>query len=618
MFTASSIEQAKAEVAASEEVKRRKLIRREVIFLSQLKEMEKEKMNDDGPVIVSHSSSSGMIFDLNQDILRSILELWLNFKDISNLDQACLGSCRTSWLIILTGTRVPIQFDSKKFNLEYYETLYPWLRSRRVGFEAISVVLPHIQEVLCFDERVCGYAKLLEIDSTMYVLDEGLYKNLGIFMDRCINVDQLNCRGYRNKADISSLLLKLIEEHVLRLRSVALTNVYMSNDSFLNFLSRYASTLKELVLINCKYCLETILTILQKSAVALRVLTLRVDNVSPRETKDLLLSYLTSFGTGLESLSLVNLPREELLVTEELIQSILSLFPSLSSLSLLNSRREDIGFRFLSGLFRSFPRLKRIGVKDVDIQVMKQDQQVAFDCGNGSSLQEECLSCLLHLLKDDHALSFSVSHGQVENDMFSLIIDKLSPYLVSFEGRVPNITDELFEEMVKKCQCLEKLVIDNTRASCTLSDKALEAIAKHRRALKELSLSFGDFSLDQFTDQKISELLIACKSLVNVTLPLAGCDSIRAVRKLPRLKSFSFDHVDEDKFDEMLKIVLNNNFRWPDPLKDGVVEFENESSFNFFLADKVDEYFGTVVFYDSLHILKKKGGGTLYFNPINI
>eukprot|EP00981_Chlorochromonas_danica_P004455 scaffold902_cov254-Ochromonas_danica.AAC.1 len=368
-----------------------------------------------------------------------------------------------------------------------------------------------------------------------------------------------------------------------------LNHVHLGYDVLFIILSRYASTLKELALIDCNYCLETILTILQKSALALRVLTLRVDNVSPRETKDLLLSYLTSFGTALESLSMANLPREELLVTEELVQSILSLCPSLSSLSLLDSHCEEgnfhpIGFRFLSGLFRSFPRLKRIGARDVDIHVMEKERQVTFDYGNESSLQEECLSCLLHLLKDGYALSFSVSHGQVENDMFSLIIDKLSPYLVSFRGCVPNITDELFEEMVKKCQRLEKLVIDNTGVSCTLSDKALEAIAKHRRALKELSLSFGDFSPDQFTDQKISELLIACKSLVNVTLPLAGCDSIRAVTKLPRLESFIFNHVDESE-EDLNHLLFHEDLNWPASFHEGeIITNDYDATCHLFVA----------------------------------
>eukprot|EP01039_Chlorochromonas_danica_P002035 gene2035-2218_t len=550
------------------------------------------------------------ILRLSKDILVTVVGEWLNWHDISLCDIACLGSSRSDWLDVLAGltfAHFP-QSTRKERKLIYLlrqqlslplKTFYPWLAHRRVYLQDFPLDLTFLNEILSLDEKIFSRIQSLTVVSgscEFVITTARAHYKLSYFLQRCVRLQSVRLEGGKNIDTLASL----INHHVPALNNVVFDHVDQLSTTTLGTFLRprqggSAIRLDGLEMHACSgMSAGEVISLLrqQDPETPLRILTLDLKQETPALSQSQLLEFLSSHGKKLEYLHIEHLPKD-LIVVEELIQSVLNLCPSLESLTLKTLKVDHVVIPPLFSLLQSFPMLKNLVVDDFSIDMNKEQRHVKLTGYKMKSSQAEIwMDSLLKCMKSDFALTISTIAVFTDNDTFQMMIEKLSPFLTSVCASLPNITDEVFEMMMMKCSKLEKLSISIGDPS--ISDRALLAIARYRSTMKELEISVRQQSSTLFSDYGVNQMVSACRSLVKLTIPFAGCHSLRAVAKLQNLRSFTLYKID-DMVEDLLEVVTDPTLTWSPFLLEGKINLSNNAGYFYVFAPilrpKVDDQF---------------------------
>eukprot|EP00981_Chlorochromonas_danica_P004808 scaffold967_cov173-Ochromonas_danica.AAC.19 len=544
-----------------------------------------------------------MIWRLEKDVLHCIIKEWLEWKDISQWDVASLGRSRGEWLAVLkemTWSDAAIDPLGLSFAKGSAFTRYiRWILHRHILLHVFPLNLSRLESFRSLVDK--AYTAIRDVVIYQEDDEEGsgerdsvqpLEDTLPSFLDRCVRLQSLKvCHTHSRLDEVFSA----VNQHVSCLTALEFRGLdpQQCDVGVKSFLQRYKTSLKEVKVSGCVSGVAgDVLCWLEEEDVRLRRLSLDGLALSSSLRQYLLLRYLSSNGIMLEHLHIEDLPLDWT-GANEILDTVRNHCVHLKSLkmkvghALLDRIRASLRF---SSLYRSLPQLQTLDLGVFRVEVIAERRHVILSCCGDLPFEEDWIHCLLFVLRQGYTLTITTSGVYMENDVFSLLIEHLHPYLVDLMVRLPSVNDELFQELMKMCCCLVKLSVFLGNSS--VSDRVLQAIAQHGSALKELVIhtkrpaqtSFLSYNKDEkalFSDEAICAMIQACQTLVCLDIPFAGINSIRALARLTRLQFFSLRRIEESA-DVVASELFQDTLKWSPSLQMGGLHLFNGDYFELF------------------------------------
>eukprot|EP01039_Chlorochromonas_danica_P002339 gene2339-2561_t len=241
-------------------------------------------------------------------------------------------------------------------------------------------------------------------------------KNIRLFLRQCCHLVAVEItapqHNHKTCQEVDNLVLLALSDE-LKSNSLTRLGFFFSTAAAIRLLSKHCATLKELVVYGerskSRLPIDDVLVFLLDNKLPLRRLSLVVKSFSI----DLLLDYLASSGSSLESLEVdrqlrvLNKLCVNLVVTDEVLTSIGRACRKLRTLELVTSvPRERHQMRKTAELFQLCPALKTFSVMMaydcVFIEIDDVKRIVCFGHGGGDGVMEEevvedWLECLGHI-----------------------------------------------------------------------------------------------------------------------------------------------------------------------------------------------------------------------------
>lgn len=520
-----------------------------------------------------------LLSTLSRPILSCILHEWLDWRDISFLDVACVGNVRIAWLALLAGQILRPFFSPRHLPFHALKTYYTWLAHRGVTIEELAVNLSMLEEVIPFAETLCSRSLtgLAFFDQPGEEISPvPLVEGLEAILSRCVALQELTFLG-----ELPFDLLRVVDRHLQTLRKLQFIKTAFAPQKAALFVTRHISTVRELRLEGFSGDAVRILDFLQQNAFALQKLHMKIQGMS-RVTHPVLLNYLSLHGSALQELSVERLPRR-FVITDVTLDALLTVCPSLRELTLLYGRTGTSPNELhLSRLFEKFAQMQSI---HLDGLVIKTDISKRHVSSSLSLLQRSCaqsedwIDCLRHVLKDGYTLSVDTNTLKIANDVIVLIVQRLKHFLTHLTASSPFMGTDLLSYLVRECSKLQSLTLSGLGSK--VGDGALLAIAEHCPRLEALSLSGHSLNNDRvrFSDTAICHVATSCLRLETLSLPGAGCCSLNAVARLPRLESFRFDDSSSSQ-EELRSLFSSSSLCWPSSFSSGRIYLSCDTFFH--------------------------------------
>eukprot|EP00981_Chlorochromonas_danica_P005309 scaffold1061_cov182-Ochromonas_danica.AAC.1 len=519
-----------------------------------------------------------VVLQLPKDILHNIYSEWLEWKDLTSLDSACVEKNeREEWLTSLTSLKKSCMYEIWNSKLILF---YEWLSSRNVFcVEGFPIKVDYLEDlVTVFDmESYCPLLRSIEIERWIIngiISDISLTqveRNLSLFLSHCHNLQGMTVYMSDHFADGSIVLAGLIEQ--LRensLVTISLQDFKECHDSYIKrLLTKHASSLRELYVSNYdEVDMNYFVSILMVNKICLRVLSIQLRGESSQEMS-FLIYYISSSGGLLETLEVDSCTRS--FNTEDLVSSVAASCPKLARL--VTYECEPCSVETLRRLYEQCPHLEDVFIGDLRISV--KQKSVSIDViGNN----EEWSIRLSATLRRRQYKKVTLCLKEGYNHRVENLKSMLEPYLIHLDASTTLETSLI--SLLQDLPHVNSFYLFST-VSNQYTDATLAAISEHANSLTELDLSSIDFS-----DKQLSELIKTCQLLESLTVDDCGLERVEAISMLSNLKMVKLS-VSACVSRELLEgLLLDENVTWPSSLKEGTIkvfgcvisfEFNNKS-----------------------------------------
>eukprot|EP00981_Chlorochromonas_danica_P013415 scaffold6314_cov273-Ochromonas_danica.AAC.28 len=499
-----------------------------------------------------------VIWQLPRDILHSIYSEWLGWKDLSQLDIACVGkTVREIWLSSLTNLRVrgctgicnetmtndnnlvpprsgrkSLKDDDDDNSMNKMKIFYFWLISHQIFcIERFPVKLnilqylvkgldlqtycPTIQTIEITKgggrRRCCKTSSIISDDDDCYSSNTMMISNnLSVFLSHCRGLQGVIMRLMDQNKHLYEIVLEVLVE-TLRENSLIIVDLkdcpmdYESHDVIItNLLTKHARSLQELYLHINGGGMDLIVSVLINNEIHLKVLDVTMTNWQLMESS--LLPYLSS-GTGmlLETLTVVVIDMPSSTIDDAILVSIATSCPKLKRFAILNTLPCSIEKVRL--LYEQCPFLQYVSI-DGTINTDEENNYIYIGVSSG----DDWAVCLSHALR----------RNQYKQAALSLIEDyhpmgNLKAILESYQLDLGTSASEAsLIALLEDLPHLNSLLLSMDDTNNRHSDALLTAIAKYGKNLTQLDLGLTPFD---FSDEMFIRLPAGCgvKSLIAVS-----------------------------------------------------------------------------------------------------
>eukprot|EP00981_Chlorochromonas_danica_P000978 scaffold233_cov174-Ochromonas_danica.AAC.18 len=518
-----------------------------------------------------------VVWCLPRDILHSIYSEWLEWKDRSSLDIACVGKrVREAWLTSLTDLRI-FEFLWIVSNGKL-KIFYQWLLFRKVFFVEdfpIKLNVPEDLAALLGMESYCPVLRSIMIDRSCtdeYASDDSYVKsNLSVFLSHCHNLQGVTVfMNNSNRDVVLSALIEILKENSL----VKITiHIIQPNEEIKmkvrDFVAKHASSLRGLCISKDFIVLSTLI----KNQICLREMSISL-GYEPLLVLPSLISYLSSSGGMLEDLEVSG--EDKSFNAEDLVVSVAASCPKLTRLATVQCKPCSI--ETLRRLYEQCPHLQDVfigslGSVDRIIETEERRNSVSIKVEGHS---EDWAICLSHALRRGHYKKVSLRLRDDYNHPVGNLKSLLEPYEIHLQTlALESSLISLLQDLPHLNSLLLLSKVDNRYTDATLA-----AITEHVDSLMELSLRDTHFS-----DKLLSELIKACELLERLIIRDCGWETLGAISQLSNLNMVDLTmarSVSEEMLDALL---LNEKVTWSSTLKKGSIrasgwsipyEFNNE------------------------------------------
>eukprot|EP01039_Chlorochromonas_danica_P006590 gene6590-7282_t len=521
----------------------------------------------------------GLLSTLSRPILSCLLREWLEWRDISFLDVACVGNERIAWLALLADEILRPFFSPRHIPFHALTSYYAWLGHRGVAIEELAVNLSALEDVIPFAETLCSRS----LTGLVFFDQPGdeispvpLVEGLEVILSRCCALHELTFLG-----ELPFDLLRVVDRHLHTLTKLHFVKTSYSPQKAALFVTRHTSTVRDLRLEGFSGDAVRILDFLQQNAFALQKLHLKIQGMS-RVTHPVLLNYLSLHGGALQELVVERLP-QRFVITDVTLDALLAVCPSLRDLTLLYGRAGiSPNLLHLSRLFAKFDQMQSIHLDGLVIKTDSSQRHVSTSLAllqRSHAQSEDWIDCLRCVLKDGYTLSVNTNTLKVANEVIVLIVQRLKHFLTHLTACSPFMDSDLLSYLVRECSNLQSLTLSGLGSK--VRDDALLAIAEHCPRLEALSLAGHSLNEDRafFSDTAICHVAISCSRLEMLSLPGGGCCSLSAVARLPRLESFRFDDATGSE-EELRSLFSSLSLCWPPSFRSGRIYLSCDTFFH--------------------------------------
>eukprot|EP00981_Chlorochromonas_danica_P005870 scaffold1206_cov184-Ochromonas_danica.AAC.7 len=520
-----------------------------------------------------------IIWQLPEDILHRIYSEWLEWKDLSMLDIACVKKNeRELWLTSLSDLKMTQTLATNNifWNVVKMRVFYKWLRSHRVFWVEGFVVMVDALEV-CLEvldvESFCPALHSIEIDrfSNDKTIPDivQLESNLSLFLSHCHNLREITTRMgdmYEKSkylyADVLSVLVeKLRENSLVKISLLGIIGHHESHVEITSLLLKHASSLQEFTLSQTDG-MELIMSTLIENQIRLRVLNVDL-GYEPSDIIPYLISYISSAGDLLEDLKVENWPYN----VDKLVLSVSASCPKLIRLE-INSNGTACSVTILRQLFEQCPYLQDVSI----------DKTIFTDDGNMSvtievkGSNDDWAVCLSHALRrrryEQVTLRLRVDYYHPVENLKSM----LEPYFIELFSKTneASLISLLHDLPHLNRLDLKKVTLDQ------YTDAALSAIAEHAKSLTELGLIYDiydyAYSIGRSSyDMQLSKLIKTCQLLRKLNICCCGWDSLVAISNHSTLKMITLTTPEDISMEMLDGLLLDEKVKWPSTLEEGCI-----------------------------------------------
>eukprot|EP00981_Chlorochromonas_danica_P002810 scaffold539_cov187-Ochromonas_danica.AAC.31 len=146
----------------------------------------------------------------------------------------------------------------------------------------------------------------------------------------------------------------------------------------------------------------------------------------------------------------------------------------------------------------------------------------------------------------------------------------LAPFLVHMKG---IISEAILIDAVKELPALRSLGVHVTFLE--ISDASFIAMAESAHELRSLSIDRFDNVERQFTasDEVVSKMIDSCKTLEFLKIPIAGCESVLALKRHPGLREVVFTCMESVEESALSALLLGEEAKkaWSPTLTSGLI-----------------------------------------------
>lgn len=501
--------------------------------------------------------SSRRLWTLHQDILHCLYSEWLEWKDLSTMDIACLSPVdRDSWLSSLSHLRIVCDVFERLPPLSI-KSLFQWIGHRQVHLiDSLEVRLRTVVVLgECFPCRLDGI-RTLEIHDLESVDDFSLLEQyVSSLLRHCSHLEGViltdSFQGERSRHLVGTLLLTSLNKEIKR-NTLTRFEFHFLDFSYhtllITFLSNHVTSLKEVVLYERSknpLVLKDIFRSLYEHSFLFISFRLNCDCLNSESfALDALLDFLSSIGMTLQNLGIIY-HNDAYVFTEEMLSSIARRCPMLKRL-VLGGFNQPARMNLSSSMqSMNLPHLKYLHFNSVNLHIDDERREVSLYCSFPEvsiEQKEDWLECLSEVVRE-RQYSIVSSNTCFCNDLvkahheWTLLKTKLSPYLMSIEG---TMSEDILVEVVQELPRLQKLIV--LPGPYRFSDRSLAAIIECKPSLEELFIDDFDDVVKQcrFSDSMISQVIGVCKRLKQIWMPNAGCESLLAVKHHSSLEVVRF------------------------------------------------------------------------------
>eukprot|EP00981_Chlorochromonas_danica_P008123 scaffold2028_cov181-Ochromonas_danica.AAC.1 len=516
------------------------------------------------------------LWKLPRDILHSVYGEWLEWKDLSRLDVACLGkSIRKVWLNSLTDLRLMTGKLTNEYNAQLsgntMKILYKWLESRRVfcvGDFLLSLdIIQDLVKVLNMDS-FCPVLRSIEIrrlDSYKNIRDYCQLENsLIIFLSHCHSLQGVTIWADDNDRYFAIVLQvlteKLKENSLVQFSLRGVLKYHKSQVMIANLFRKHTSSLQHFnVDIIDGIRIDDIFFTLTENKIHLRVLKVDI-GYRPSQSIASMIPYISSAGYLLENLEIhshVN--------TDDLVISLATSCPKLIRLVIFN----DItcSMENLRLLLEQCPHLQHLLILGT-IHMYFKRMSVSIEV-KGSN--EDWIICLSHALRRRQCRRVILRLGEDYYHPVENLKCMLEPYEIRLETDAPEAP---LISLMQNLPHLDSLHLSRFFVN-QYTDIALVAMTDHAKTLRDLLVAYDctGTNNDGFRrcDMFLSELIQTCQLLQSLKMACCGLESLVAVSKHPCLRLVEITVTDSISKEMLDGLLLDEKVTWPSSLLKGSV-----------------------------------------------
>eukprot|EP00981_Chlorochromonas_danica_P014888 scaffold9354_cov192-Ochromonas_danica.AAC.2 len=376
---------------------------------------------------------------------------------------------------------------------------------------------------------------------------------------------------YMSDFDSDIVLAGLIEQ--LRensLVTISLQTIKERHDSYIKrLLTKHASSLRYLYVSNYdEVDMNYFVSTLMVNKICLRELSIRLGGESSQEISSLI-SYISSSGGLLETLEVNSCTRS--FNGEDLVSSVTASCPKLTRLATYEC--EPCSVETLRRLYEQCPHLQYVCIGSLRISV--KQKSVSIDViGNNEEWSIRLSATLRRRQYKKVTLCLSEDYNHRVENLKSM----LEPYHIDLAAFTTLETPLI--SLLQDLPHVNSFYLFST-VSNQYSDATLAAISEHANSLTVVTLKSINFS-----DKQLSELIKTCQLLERLTINDCGVESVEAISKLSNLNMVKLSMSACVSRELLEGLLLDEKVTWSSCLKNGTIkvfgcvisfEFNNKS-----------------------------------------
>eukprot|EP00981_Chlorochromonas_danica_P013163 scaffold5931_cov173-Ochromonas_danica.AAC.1 len=445
-------------------------------------------------------------------------------------------------------------------------SFYKWLRSRNVfcgvDFPIRLDVLEDLVTVLDM-EYYCPVLRSIDITRWDYEhssVNNHVKSNLSVFLSHCRNLQGVTV----SMSDVTTrdvvlpvLMEKLRDDSLVKISLRNIQRQHSSNVILKDLITKHASSLRSLRISSMyEVDMDYIVCTLIENQIYLRELAIIMVG-EPSQAMTSLISYISSSGGLLEDLKVGNVHVS--LNAEDLVVSVVTSCPKLTCLRAYDC--EPCSIETLRRLYEQCPHLQDVSIGNIS-ELIKTDGKRKSMSIEVKGHSEDWAICLSHALRRGKYKKVTFLLREDYNHRVRSLKSMLKPYKIHIKAFT---RESSFISLLQDLPHLNSLELA-PNVNSQYSDATLAAISEHANSLTELTLKNI-----KFTDMSLSELIKTCQLLERLIIDNCGWESLVAISNHSNLNMVNItmcDSVSEEMLDGLL---LDEKVTWPSTLEDGYI-----------------------------------------------